>query len=159
VDGACFGAAARPPAGVHCDVALQFTPAPTTDAATVPFPLSDDGKYYNVNVLRRGPAFPAPTATAVFISPAVQHITPPSSSFDGDDSALNFVSGSPPAGNPTAAEILTIDLGRVVSLGAARQLYVGTSTSPTSFKLRLTEIAGQWTTVVPTQLVDQSVMC
>jgi hypothetical protein len=141
------------------DVVLQFAPAPTTDAATVPFELSGDGKYYNVNVLRRAPSFPAATATAVYSGGAVQYLFPPKAAFDGDDTGIDFSGGvanpSFPA-NPDAIDTVTIDLGRVITLAASRQRYRTTSARPDSFQLRLAETLGQWTTVVPEQFTDRS---
>lgn len=138
------------------DVALQFAPAPTTDASNVPFELSASGKYYLVNVLRRAPGFPLPIATATYSGMARQYILPPSATFDGDDNSWAFSAGPPAGAIPDASSTITIDLGRVLSLGAIRPVYVGTYRTPTSFQLRLAEQAGQWTTVIPTQLVDKT---
>ena len=58
--------------------------------------------------------------------------------------------------NPNAVDVVTIDLGRVLTLGAARQRYLTPDRRPNSFQLRLAETLGQWTTVVPTEVTDRS---
>ena len=138
------------------DVVLQIAPAPTTDASNVPFELSASGKYYSVNVLRRAPGFPLPIVTATYSNMASQYLFPLNATFDGDDNTWAFSAGPPVGAYPDASSTVTIDLGRVLSLGAIRPVYVGTYRTPTSFRLRLAEQAGQWTTVIPTQLVDKT---
>ena len=140
------------------DVALQVTSLPPATPSVRTFPLSADGVYYNVNVLRRGPDFPPPTATVSAIGPSQPYIFPPYSAFDGDDAAVSFVSTTvyPYQADPTAGQVLTIDLGRVVSLSASRQQYPGTYTAPDTIQLRLAETPGNWVTVVPTESIAKT---
>jgi cysteine-rich repeat protein len=137
------------------DVALQITSLQAPQPSLRTFPLSADGKYYNVNVLRRSPEFPAPTASVSAIGPSSPFIFPPYSAFDGDDSPVAFISTTvyPYVADPAAGQVLTIDLGRVVSLAAASQQYPGTYTAPDTTRLRLAETPGNWIDVVPTEAI------
>jgi cysteine-rich repeat protein len=147
------------------DVAVQFWPdfAETSPPAAqdVPFELSADGHYYDVNVLRRGPGFPEPTATVTFANGASQYLRPPSAAFDGDDVGAVFGGGDPSVGspwveNPNASSTIVIDLGRVVSIGAIRPIYGITGRAPDSMQFRVAETSGQWATVVPPYLTDRT---
>jgi hypothetical protein len=142
-----FGATAGVP-----DVALQFLsdfvePGPAVTA----YPLSADGKYYYVNLLRRNYAGPAVVNTT-FANDAVlyqnygaQYV------YDGDDS--EFVWGTPTASDPDATVVVTLDMGQVYAVGAVRQAYYAYWRAPQQFQVRLAATPGQWTTVVPLNAV------
>lgn len=145
--GETFGAVSGAP-----DVALQFSQSPTTDAAVARFELSADHNYYRVNALRRGPQFPAAAVTATYASGAKAGL-PPQNMFDGSDASFRWTTPTTPTPpfingpNPAATVTATIDLGRVVTVGAMRQIF-DLARTPLSFQVRAAEAAGQWTTVV-----------
>ena len=118
-------------------------PAPLTT-----YPLSADGKYYNVNLLNRN--FLPPSAHATFSSGVRQsgQAAPPLV-FDGGDSAFTAIADVP--GDPNVTVTLTVDMGQYFSIGAVRPLYqVFGGGDPVSHRIRLASKLGQdsdWTTV------------
>jgi cysteine-rich repeat protein len=140
------------------DVGLQFAPAQTTDARVDVFPLSADGNYYNVNVLRRAHGYAVAQVSATYTNGATaqnQSAYAPARIFDGSDESFRWITPITPGTNtpigpdPDATVVTTLDLGRVVQLGAMRQYFVGGNWTPVSFQLRLAQTVGQWSTVIP----------
>src|SRR6478736_5558832 len=116
-----------------------------TAPVTAYYPLSDDGKYFNVNLLRHAQGTPQPTASVVYSNGAVTRSTPTESLFDGDDLAFRWMAPGL-AGDPNPQVTLTIDLGEVQSVGAIRQWY---NAAPLRFSLRAAQTLGSWTQVIP----------
>ncbi|HEY4107019.1 MAG TPA: discoidin domain-containing protein [Polyangiaceae bacterium] len=152
--GRTFHSTSGAPVSGGPDVALQLSNAPTTDAANTRFPLSDDGNYYKVNVLRRSHLFPAPQASATFSNGArVSNLGSPPNMFDESDVSFRWttpVSGGTNGANPNATVVAVINLGRVVQIGALRQYFAdGLVRTPISFQLRLGQTQSQLTTIIP----------
>src|SRR5262249_13313714 len=137
--GRTFHASSGAPLSGVQDVGLQISNAPTTDATDSLFPLSADHNYYKVNVLRRGLSFPAPTATAVYSSTARNATFGPQDMFDGTDYPFRWqalIGPNMPGADPNATATVTIDLRRVVLLGAMRQYFLdGMVRTPLNFQL------------------------
>ena len=131
------------------DVAVQFLPGlvePPPPVTT--YPVSADGKYYYVNLLRRN--FLPPTVSATFANDAVQiGANAPPAAFDGDDG--RFVWGAPVQPDLDAIVTLTVDMGQYYSIGAVRPLYTALlpAQAPLNHRIRLATTFGQWTEVVP----------
>lgn len=131
------------------DVAVQFLPDVSEPAPPVtPYPVSADGKYYYVNLLRRN--YAPPTASATFANDAAQYLSNlPELVFDGGDTP--FAWATPSGSDPDATATLTVDMGQYFSVGAVRPLYArGGEGSPITQRVRLAATLGNWTTVVPT---------
>jgi len=131
---------------------LGLSPARSSSQAQAAsaYPLSADGKYYVVNILRRN-YFP-PTASATYLNGATQFRDggPPAAVFDGDDN--HFIWQAATAGDPNAGAVLTIDLGGYFSLGAVRPLYFplgGPEVYPINQQVRVATKPNEWTTVAP----------
>jgi hypothetical protein len=115
------------------------------------YPLSNDRKYFNVNLARRPTGGIQPTASVVYSNGAAPYAPFPSTqtpanAIDGDDQSFNW---SATAGNLAGATAtVTVDLGQVQSLGAIRELYA--NAPPLSTSLRVAQSpSGPWTTVHP----------
>jgi cysteine-rich repeat protein len=131
-----------PSSGIMESIQVFATPP----ARTAYFPLSDDSKYFKVNLLRRPSGVAPPTATVTYGGSAAPHSNPstqlPANVFDGDDLHFWWFGGTNQA---SASATMTVDLGQVVSLGAIRQVY---NLFPTSYGLRVAETSTSWTTIV-----------
>jgi cysteine-rich repeat protein len=132
------------------DVAVQFLPnLPELPSGPRPYPLSADGKYYNVNLLRRN--FFPPTVSATFANGFSQlGLNAPPFIFDGGSGWL--VWQAPTADDPDATVTLTVDMGQYYSIGAVRPLYDplgGSARYPVSHRIRLATTPGVWNEVVP----------
>ena len=93
---------------------------PGLPSAPTPYPLSEDGKYYKVNLLHRN--FLPPTASATFSSGVHQlGAAAPTFVFDGGDQAFTAVTDTP--GDPNVVVTLLVDMGQYFSVGAVRPLY------------------------------------
>jgi hypothetical protein len=111
------------------------------------YPLSADGKYFNVNVARRRSGDIQPTATVAYVGGFIPSWNPQSqtagNAIDGDDNALVLWTG---AAAPNASATVTVDLGQVELIGAIRQIY---TYLPVSSSVRIAEtLAGPWTQVL-----------
>jgi cysteine-rich repeat protein len=128
---------------------LQSVQAFSTPAPRVAYyPLSADSKYFNVNLLQRPTGDIQPSASVVFVDGAIPSWSPQSviagNAIDGDDNS--FVLWTNWAPDPSASATLTVDLGRVESIGAVRQIYVY---PPVSSSIRVAEtLAGPWMQVL-----------
>src|SRR6185369_8853053 len=132
-------------AGTLTSVQTFVNPAPRVAY----YPLSDDGKYFKVNLARRPTGDIQPTASVVYsngaapysLNPAAQD---PALALDGDDRAFCWAST---IGNLTGSTAtVTVDLGQLQSLGALREVYA--NAPPVSSTLRVAQtLAGPWTTV------------
>jgi len=132
------------------DVAVQFMPeiAEPPPAVTT-YPLSSDGKYYLVNVLKRN--YPGPTVNATYANDARLYAGqfPPEGIFDGSNFGYAWV--TPSASDPDATVVLTIDMGQYFSVGAILPWYYapGYVDWPNTMQIRLAADTAHWTTVVP----------
>lgn len=119
------------------------------------YPLSADGNYFNVNLMRRPESMTQPTASVVY-GGAAAAFTPnptlqnPANVFDGT-TGFAFCWWTPNGKTPDATATLTVDLRQVVSLGGIRQIY---QTLPASFSVRLAQTLGNWSQVVPDTLAS-----
>jgi cysteine-rich repeat protein len=130
------------------DVAVQFLPDLSEPAPPVtPYPVSADGKYYYVNLLRRN--YAPPTASATFANDAAQYFTyVPEGVFDGGE--YGFAWSTPSPSDPDATATLTVDMRQYSSIGAVRTLYYRNgAVTAGSHRIRLATIPGNWTTVLP----------
>jgi hypothetical protein len=130
------------------DVAVQFLPdLPEPAPPVTPYPVSADGKYYYVNLLRRN--YAPPTASATLANDAAIYLGfGPQFVFDGDDSPFQWT--TPIAADPDATSTMIVDLGQYFSIGAVRPLYRRDGQfNPVSQRVRLATTPGNWTTVVP----------
>jgi hypothetical protein len=113
------------------------------------YPLSDDGKYFKINVARRATGDTQPSASVVYSNGAAAYWLNPTAqdpvlAFDGDDRQFVWASTN---GNLTdATATVTVDLGQVQSLGGLREVYA--NAPPVSSTLRVAQTStGPWTTV------------
>jgi cysteine-rich repeat protein len=110
------------------------------------FPLSDDSKYFKVNVLRRPTGVAPPTVTVAYGGTALPYFDPlgrlPENVIDGDDLGFGWQAGTSP---DSASATITVDLGQTVSLGAIRHVH---PLPGASYGLRVAETSGSWTTIV-----------
>ena len=113
------------------------------------YPLSDDGKYYKVNVVRRN--YPPATAHATFTGTATQlGQNGPQLVLDGHDTTFTW--WPTVSGDETAASTLTVDLGQYFLVGAIRPMYqpLGGNNTPTSEHIRIAAkpgLDGDWVDV------------
>jgi len=132
-----------PSAGILQSVQAFVTPPPRTAY----FPLSDDSRYFKVNVLRRPNGVVQPTASVVYGGGASAHpnasTQAPANVIDGDDLPYWWVGSTNPS---SATSTLMVDLGQVVSLGGIRQVYHLPPTA--SYGLRVAETSTNWATIV-----------
>ena len=131
-----------PAGGILQSIQAFATPPPRVAY----FPLSDDSKYFKVNLLRRPSSVAPPTVTVAYGGTALPSYDPaarlPQSVIDGDDLGFGWQAGASP---DSASATITVDLGQVVSLGAVRHVH----TLPgASYSLRVAETSGSWTTIV-----------
>ena len=140
-----FGAKSGAP-----DVVLQVAAElPEQAPSSTSYAVSDDGLYYNVNLLRRN--YPGPTVSLTYQGDAtyLANQFAPELVFDGDDSPFIYLSAS--GSDPNAGGTLTIDMGQYFSVGAVRILYYYTGNTPTSQTLRLGSTPGEngnWQTIL-----------
>jgi len=131
------------------DVGAQFFP----DIAEPPpaigqYPVSADGKYYLVNLLKRN--YPGPTANALYSNGAtVNNFDPPSELWDG--TSYPYAWSTPTANDPDATAVATIDMGRYFDVGAVRTFYANPQALPAAHQISLSPDMASWQTVVPTQ--------
>jgi hypothetical protein len=132
------------PSGV---TAYPFQVVLSPDRSATTYPVSADGKFYYVNLLRRN--YYSPVASATFANDATQTgANAPPAVFDGDDAG--FVWGTPTASDPDATATLIVDMGQYFSVGAVRPFYSPFYTQPpASHRIRLATTLGNWTEVVP----------
>jgi len=132
------------------DVVLQVArDVPERVPPLTSYAVSDNGLYYDVNLLRRN--YPGPTVTRTYQGDATYFIPQmvPESVFDGDDNWWAYSSAS--GADPNAGATLTIDMGQYFSVGAVRLLYYYTGNAPPTQTLRLGTTptdAGNWQTIL-----------
>jgi len=140
---------AAPSTGISVRTMSGITAFTTPKPLTAYYPLSADRKYFIVNNARRPTGAIQPTATVVYANGAVPHPTSlvqnPANAVDGSDQ-LAFYWYVPSGDFTTATATVTVDLGKVESLGAIRELYQ--NAPPLSTSLRVSQNStGPWTTV------------
>jgi len=139
------------------DVAIEVLPdVADLPPAVNPYPLSADGKYYLVNVLRRN--FQPPTAYATFSNDATQVLPTflaynPPAVFDGDDQGWVWTTPTHPDLDATA--VMVVDMGQYVNIGAIYPFYyrAGSPVAPNSSRIEFATTYGNWqpvTTYAPT---------
>jgi hypothetical protein len=120
---------------------------------TSTFDLSEDGSYYDVNLLRRRPDLVTPSASVTFTNDGVQWGGyPVSSTMDGDDYPFRW--STPTELDPDASATIVYDLGFETKLGAVRHRYGANWTLPTRHRIRIGSGSPVvWTEVAPLELV------
>src|SRR6185369_3038117 len=113
------------------------------------YPLSNDGKYFKVNLARRLTGDTQPTASVVYSNgavpyPGIPSTQVPANAIDGDDQTFNW--SATPGNLAGATATVTVDLGQIQSLGAIREMYGNAPPLSTSVRIAPT-LAGPWTTV------------
>lgn len=114
------------------------------------FPTSDDGSYYNVNLLRRQAAFPQPKASVTYANDALLFGASVANTTDGDDTAFRWA--SPTGSDPDATATIVYDLGIETSVGAVRHRYSGSWIMPNRARIRI----GKGTPIVWTEVRPDS---
>jgi len=130
------------------DVAVEFMPeVAEPPPAVTTYPLSPDGKYYLVNVLKRN--YPGPTVNATYSNDARLYAGqfPPEGVFDGHPFGYSWI--SPAANDADATVVLTVDMGQYFSVGAISSWFNAASAVPNTTQIRLATDTSHWTTVVP----------
>jgi cysteine-rich repeat protein len=135
------------PAGAP-DVAVEFMPEPPElPPAVTTYPLSPNGKYYVVNVMKRN--YPPPTVNATYANDARIWAGqfPPEGIFDGHRFGFSWT--SPVVDDADAAVVLTVDLGRYFSLGAIQPWSIDMAYTANTTQIRVASETSHWTTVAP----------
>jgi len=146
------------------DVAIEVLPDVADLPPVVnPYPLSADGKYYLVNVLRRN--FQPPTAYATFSNDATQVLPTflaynPPAVFDGDDQGWVWTTPTHP--DLDATSVMVVDMGQYINVGAIYPLYYrgGAAVAPNSSQIDIATTYGNWqpvTTYTPTTLASTAI--
>src|SRR6185369_5279351 len=130
------------------DVAVEFLPEPPElPPAVTTYPLSPNGKYYLVNVLKRN--YPGPTVNATYANGARIWAGqfPPECIWDGNRYPYSWTSDTP--NDADAQVVLTVDMGQYFSVGAIQPFFYANTGWTDTIQVRLASESSHWTTVVP----------